>query len=148
MALNAKQKAFVAAYLIDKNATQAAIAAGYSKATAYAIGAENLRKPQIKAAIAAAFEKAAAKSEVTAERVIREISTLAFAQVNKKTIITQQTKVKCLEMLSKYFGLLQERHILETNAQSPISINLNLPDNGRIAPSDDGNDDKAKTEGT
>ena len=45
--LTDKQKIFVYEYLIDFNATQAAIRAGYSKDTAGAIGAENLRKPQI-----------------------------------------------------------------------------------------------------
>ncbi|NCC96729.1 MAG: terminase small subunit [Synergistales bacterium] len=45
MALTAKQRAFVEAY--DGNATEAAIAAGYSKKTAYSIGQENLKKPEI-----------------------------------------------------------------------------------------------------
>ena len=43
-----KQKLFIAEYLTDFNATQAAIRAGYSKKTAAAIGAENLTKPKIK----------------------------------------------------------------------------------------------------
>ena len=47
MALTAKQEAFVNEYLISRNATRAAIAAGYSEKTAYAIGWENLRKPEI-----------------------------------------------------------------------------------------------------
>ncbi|MDY2987563.1 MAG: terminase small subunit, partial [Peptoniphilus sp.] len=47
LALNKKQKRFVEEYLIDLNATQAAIRAGYSPSTAYSIGNENLRKPEI-----------------------------------------------------------------------------------------------------
>ena len=47
MALTEKQKRFCDEYLIDLNATQAAIRAGYSERTAYRIGADNLRKPQI-----------------------------------------------------------------------------------------------------
>jgi phage terminase small subunit len=46
--LTAKQKRFCDEYLIDLNATQAAIRAGYSKKTAGAIGTENLQKPLIK----------------------------------------------------------------------------------------------------
>ncbi len=46
--LTNKQKVFCDEYLIDLNATQAAIRAGYSKKTAYAIGWENLRKPEIR----------------------------------------------------------------------------------------------------
>ena len=45
--LTAKQKRFCDEYLIDLNATQAAIRAGYSKKTAYSIGQENLKKPEI-----------------------------------------------------------------------------------------------------
>ena len=46
--LTAKQQRFCDEYLIDMNMTQAAIRAGYSKKTAYAIGQENLKKPAIK----------------------------------------------------------------------------------------------------
>ena len=49
--LTAKQRRFIEEYCVDFNATQAAIRAGYSKRTAYAIGAENLRKPQIREAV-------------------------------------------------------------------------------------------------
>lgn len=46
--LTAKQQRFCDEYLIDLNATQAAIRAGYSKKTAYSIGVENLKKPELK----------------------------------------------------------------------------------------------------
>ena len=52
--LTAKQQTFVDEYLVDLNATQAAIRAGYSKKTAKEIGHENLTKPHIAAAIEAA----------------------------------------------------------------------------------------------
>lgn len=42
-----KQKRFCEEYLIDLNATQAALRAGYSEKTAYSIGNENLKKPEI-----------------------------------------------------------------------------------------------------
>ena len=45
--MTAKQRRFCDEYLIDLNATQAAIRAGYSKKTAYAIGVENLKKPEL-----------------------------------------------------------------------------------------------------
>ncbi len=51
MALTAKRAAFVVEYCEDWNATQAAIRAGYSKKTAYSIGYENLRIPEIAEAI-------------------------------------------------------------------------------------------------
>lgn len=57
-----KQARFVEEYLIDLNATQAAIRAGYSADTAHAIGHENLSKPEIATAIA---DAKAARSERT-----------------------------------------------------------------------------------
>jgi phage terminase small subunit len=71
--LTAKQERFIQEYLIDLNATQAAIRAGYSKKTAEVIGYENLRKPLIAAAIAAKQQKTAAKYELTQELIIRSI---------------------------------------------------------------------------
>jgi phage terminase small subunit len=76
--LTPKQERFVAEYLIDLNATQAAIRAGYSEKTAAAIGAENLRKPLIAAAIAKRQAKVADKLEITAEKVLEELALLAF----------------------------------------------------------------------
>lgn len=46
--MTAKQRRFCDEYLIDLNATQAAIRSGYSEKTAYRTGADNLRKPQIR----------------------------------------------------------------------------------------------------
>lgn len=81
--LNAKQSAFVSEYLVDLNATQAAIRAGYSEKTAYSIGHENLSKPDIAAAIAAAQQERAKANGITVERVLREVSRLAFSDVRK-----------------------------------------------------------------
>lgn len=52
-----KQERFVAEYLVDCNATAAAIRAGYSRKSASAIGNENLRKPEILEAIKKALEE-------------------------------------------------------------------------------------------
>lgn len=79
--LTPKQQAFVNEYLIDLNATQAAIRAGYSEKTAYSIGQENLNKPEIQESIQAAMDKRAKRTEVTADRVIRELAKLAFSNV-------------------------------------------------------------------
>lgn len=81
--LTTKQQMFVKEYLIDLNATQAAIRAGYSVKTAGKIGQENLIKPEIKAAIQEAMDKRANKLEITAERVLQEIARLAFYDPRK-----------------------------------------------------------------
>jgi len=79
--LTAKQKAFVEEYLVDLNATQAAIRAGYSKKTARSIGQENLTKPDIQAAIQKAQIERSERTEVTADMVLKELSLLGFANM-------------------------------------------------------------------
>ena len=81
MALNPKQQRFVREYLIDLNATQAAVRAGYSEHTARAIGCENLTKPDIKAAITDAQLQSAERTGITAQRVKEELARLAFSDV-------------------------------------------------------------------
>lgn len=83
-----KQQRFVEEYLVDLNATQAAIRAGYSEKTAGAIGAENLTKPEISAAIAAKREELAKNCAVSAERVIRELALIGFANMKDYLSIT------------------------------------------------------------
>jgi phage terminase small subunit len=85
-----KQTKFIAEYLISGNATQAAINAGYSQKTAYKIGAENLKKPQIasilaqkQTVIAARQDERLAKMELTEERIAREIARIAFFDPRK-----------------------------------------------------------------
>lgn len=81
--LTAKQRNFVREYLIDLNATQAAIRAGYSEDTAGAIGYENLNKPQIERAIAAAMNLRAKRTEITADRVLTELAKIGFSDIRK-----------------------------------------------------------------
>lgn len=85
-----KQSRFVAEYLISGNATQAAIHAGYSPKTAYKIGAENLKKPQIasilaekQTVIAQRQDERLEAMELTKERVNREIARIAFFDPRK-----------------------------------------------------------------
>jgi len=85
-----KQASFIAEYLKDGNATQAAIRAGYSQKTAYSIGQENLKKPEIAArlqvkqsVIAARQDAILEKMELTEERIKREIARIAFFDPRK-----------------------------------------------------------------
>lgn len=78
-----KQQRFVEEYLIDLNATQAAIRAGYSPDTARAIGYENLTKPDIADAVAAAQAQRSARTEITQDRVLRELAKIGFADMRK-----------------------------------------------------------------
>lgn len=71
--LSDKQQRFVDEYLIDLNATQAAIRAGYSERSAKEIGCENLTKPNIAKAIQEAFEERSKRTEVTQDYVLTTI---------------------------------------------------------------------------
>lgn len=80
-----KQKRFIEEYLIDLNATQAAIRAGYSPDTAQQMGSENLSKPVIKAHIDRAMAERSKRTGVNADRVVRELAKIAF--VNAADVI-------------------------------------------------------------
>lgn len=83
MPLTGKQRRFVDEYLVDLNATQAAIRAGYSPKTAYDIGFDNLRKKDIAEAIESAFAARSKKTGITAERVLEEAARIAFADIRE-----------------------------------------------------------------
>jgi phage terminase small subunit len=79
--LSPKQLAFVAEYLVDLNATQAAIRAGYSRTRADMQGYENLRKPEIAAAIQAGQRAQLAAAGVSKARLLQELGRIALSQV-------------------------------------------------------------------
>lgn len=76
-----KQKRFVEEYLIDLNATQAAIRAGYSPDTAGSIGAENLKKPEIKSRIDKAMAERSRRTGINQDRVLQELARIGFAKI-------------------------------------------------------------------
>lgn len=71
--LTPKQQRFVEEYLIDLNATQAAIRAGYSEKTANEIGAENLAKPSIAKAIQDALKERSERVRIDADYVLKRL---------------------------------------------------------------------------
>lgn len=79
--LTSKQRIFVMEYLRDFNATRAAMAAGYSKKTAYSIGWELLKKPEIKAAIQRCKEELTAELGLGVQRIIAEYMKIAFTDI-------------------------------------------------------------------
>ncbi len=87
-----KQKRFVEEYLIDLNATQAAIRAGYSVDSASEIGYENLIKPDIQTAIAKAMAERSKRTGVNQDRVILELARLAFVRMTD--IVDDKAKIK------------------------------------------------------
>lgn len=92
--LTEKQQRFVEEYLVDLNATQAAIRAGYSQKTAGAVGHENLKKPEIQSEIAAARKAQQERTELTVDSVVRRIAEIAFADPRE---LIELRKVACPE---------------------------------------------------
>lgn len=79
--LTKKQQLFVDEYLIDLNATQAAIRAGYSVDTAREIGCENLTKPNIQQAIAEHMAERSKRTGINQDRVVLELAKIAFVKM-------------------------------------------------------------------
>jgi phage terminase small subunit len=79
--LTPKQQRFVEEYLVDLNATQAAIRAGYSEKTAYSYGHENLKKPEIQHAVDAAIKRQQERTQVTADKVLEELAKIGFSDI-------------------------------------------------------------------
>lgn len=79
MALTDKQKRFCEEYLIDLNATQAAIRAGYSPKTAEQTASRLLRNVKVQEYIAKRQKELSRSTQITQERVIKELALIAFS---------------------------------------------------------------------
>ncbi len=108
--LTRKQQVFCQEYMANGyNATQAAIKAGYSKKTAYACGAENLRKPQIKAVLEEMSKQEQSKFEYTKEEHFKELEELKLAAKKSGALAAA---VKAAELKGKLCGLYIEKQEL------------------------------------
>lgn len=104
---------FVKEYLIDLNATQSAIRAGYSKKTAEVQGPRLLGNVKVAAEIQRAKEKREEKAEKSGADVIRELTKLAFAGLCDR--LPAASKVRALELLGKHYGIISDK------------VDLNIP---------------------
>jgi phage terminase small subunit len=128
MALTAKQLRFVSEYLLDLNATQAAVREGYSEASAHAQGHRLLKDAEVAAAVAEAQGKRAARTLVTQDDVLRELRDVAMADPDavpedapeaeaheaprprrRESSLRYEHKLRALELLAKHLGMLKER---------------------------------------
>lgn len=83
MSLTAKQRRFVDEYLVDLNATQAAIRAGYSAKTAGQIGERLLKKVEIQEATQQRMKDRSRRTEITQDRVLQELAKIGFSDIRR-----------------------------------------------------------------
>ncbi|MCR6112710.1 terminase small subunit [Bacillus sp. A301a_S52] len=145
--LTEKQKRFVEEYMVDLNATQAAIRAGYSERTAYRTGADNLKKPQILTRIKELRAKQAEETHLDSLWVLDRLSQVVDKSMQEVPVMEwdrgaqelvpigeyqydSQGANKALELIGKHLGLFdpKARHVDElTKAQiDKIKAETNL----------------------
>lgn len=116
MALTAKQQMFVAEYLIDLNATQAAIRAGYSKRTAEWQGPQLLGKTHVSAAIQQAMNERAKRIKRTADDVLADILAVKNDAVQivsdrdgNQVMADRGAALKALELEGKHYKMFTDK---------------------------------------
>lgn len=140
--MTAKQKLFCDEYLVDLNATQAAIRAGYSKRTANRIGTENLSKPVIKAYIAARMAEKQSKLIADQDEVLKYLTSVLRGETQSEVVVVEnigdfrseartmqkapdeKERLKAAELLGKRYSLFKENMDVKHTASVVIVDDL------------------------
>lgn len=124
--LTPKQARFVDEYLIDLNAAQAAIRAGYSSRAAKEIGCENLTKANVKEAIEKRMQSKNKKTIATQDEVLELLTSMARGEIEEEVLaydsdmgthitgkkqITPNDRIKAITLLAKRYGL--DKQVIE-----------------------------------
>lgn len=126
MELTEKQKRFVAEYLIEANATQAAIKAGYSPRTANEQGCRLLAHVSVKEAIEKAQRKRELRTDITADRVLHELADIGFNKESERTT----DRLKALELMGKHLAMFTDK--VNVDADSTITFRFERPDGDNL----------------
>ncbi len=139
-----KQEKFCVEYLVDLNATQAAIRAGYSERTAYSIGNENLKKPEIQNRINEIRSTEFKKRIMTIEEIEARLADAARGDLQEEVVVVEaigdyctsarvvtkqigaRDQIKALELLGKRNQLFVDR--LQMSAEVVPVILDDIPD--------------------
>ena len=123
--LSLKQEGFAQQYLIDGNATQAAIRAGYSQKTAHSIGSRLLRNVKVADRISELTLAKAERSRVTADKVLEELARVAFFDSFEDGRVKMVDKLRALELIARHLQMF------DAKAQEPqnviIEVHSNIP---------------------
>jgi phage terminase small subunit len=121
--LTQKQAEFVRQYLIDLNATQAAIRAGYSSKTAEWIGPELLTKTHVTEEIQKQIKQRSARTEITQDMVVKELAKIGFADMSDFVTIDESGMVQAnpLDTLeegkSRIIRKVREKRVIKSTAE-------------------------------
>lgn len=144
MAMTAKQKRFCDEYLIDLNATQAAIRAGYSENTARKIGQENLTKLDIKKYIEERMAEKESELIATQDEVLKYLTSVMRGTSMSEIVVVEgvgegmsrasrmekapdeKERLKAAELLGKRYGLYTEK--IEQQVDMDLNINIDYGD--------------------
>ena len=136
--MTAKQQRFCDEYLIDLNATQAAIRAGYSKKTAYSIGDENLKKPELKNYIEQRMAEKESQLIANQDEVLKYLTAVMRGQTQSEVVVVEnigdymseartmqkapdeKERLKAAELLGKRYGLYTDK------VDQTVDMDLNI----------------------
>ncbi len=134
--LTPKQAAFVIEYLVDMNATQAAIRAGYSEDSAGLIGAENISKPYIAEAIKEQLDARAARTLITADYVLSNMKELAERCMQRRAVVVFNKEEKkyeqATELVEHEDGTVTEEGVWQFDSAGANKALENLAKNLKI----------------
>lgn len=129
--MTAKQQRFCDEYLIDLNATQAAIRAGYSEKTAYSIGNENLKKPEIKEYIEKRMAEKQKELIADQDEVMKYLSAVMRREHKESVVVTLQNKTEKW-VKDEETGKLKKQTITE-ESPAVVEIPAKLSDANKAA---------------
>ena len=139
-----KQQRFCDEYLIDLNATQAAIRSGYSKKTANRIATENLSKPVIKAYIAERMAEKESELIADQDEVLKYLTSVLRGKTQSEVVVVEgigdgcsearamqkapdeKERLKAAELLGKRYGLYTEK--VEQQMDMELNITIDYGD--------------------
>lgn len=142
-----KMKRFCDEYLIDLNATQAAIRAGYSKKTAYSIASEYLNKPEIKEYVEARMKEKEKALIADQDEILRYLTAVVRGQSSSEIVVVEgigmgesqavkvnkapdeKERLKAAELIGKRYGLFTDKVNLDGVVPVVISGEDELKDN-------------------
>ena len=131
---------FVDEYLVDLNATQAAIRAGYSEKTAYSIGQRLLKNVEVQTMIANRMEERSKRTEITQDRVLTDIELIkqdamrkSFDKNGNEAMINHTSALKACELQGRHLQMWNDKVALTIETTTDEELHARIADLARKA---------------